>query len=116
MLFHHARQATRVGTDGSVVLLEDQDRNQWDPLMINEASDQLEEALRPGQPGPFVLQAAIRGPARAGTDRRGNRLAHDRGAVRPADRSNRHRSAELNRAVAVAMVDGPAAAWRSWIA
>ena len=109
MLFHHARQATRVGTDGSVVLLEDQDRNQWDPLMINEASDQLEEALRPGQPGPFVLQAAIAGlharaPTAEATDWRMIVALYDQ-----LIRIESSPVAELNRAVAVAMVDGPAA-------
>src|SRR4029079_12476063 len=61
MLFHHARRSTRVAGDGSVVLLEDQDRDRWDPLMISEASDLLEAALRPGRPGPLVLQGGIAG-------------------------------------------------------
>ena len=107
MLFHHARQTTRAGIDGSVVLLEDQDRDEWDPLMINEASDLLEEALRPGRPGPFVLQAAIAGlharaPTAGATDWTMIVALYDE-----LIRLESSPVAELNRAVAVAMVDGP---------
>jgi len=109
MLFHHARRATRVAGDGSVVLLEDQDRDQWDPLMISEASDLLEEALRPGRPGPFVLQAAIAGlharaPTADATDWPMIVALYDQ-----LIRLEPSPVAELNRAVAVAMVDGPEA-------
>jgi RNA polymerase sigma-70 factor (ECF subfamily) len=109
MLFHHARRATRVGTDGSVVLLEDQDRDQWDPLMIYEASELLEQALRHGGRGPFVLQAAIAGlHARAPTADATEwpmivSLYDQLIQLEPSP------VAELNRAVAVAMVDGPGA-------
>jgi RNA polymerase sigma-70 factor (ECF subfamily) len=109
MLFHHARRATRVATDGSVVLLEDQDREQWDPLMIYAASDLLEQALRHGGHGPFVLQAAIAGlHARAPTADATNwpmivALYDQLIRLEPTP------VAELNRAVAVAMVDGPEA-------
>jgi RNA polymerase sigma-70 factor (ECF subfamily) len=109
MLFHHARRATRAAGDGSVVLLEDQDRDQWDPLMITEASDLLEEALRPGRPGPFVLQAAIAGlharaPTADATDWPMIVALYDQ-----LIRLEASPVAELNRAVAVAMVDGPGA-------
>jgi RNA polymerase sigma-70 factor (ECF subfamily) len=109
MLFHHARQATRVTADGSMVLLEDQDRDRWDPLMIEEASDLLDEALRPGRPGPFVLQAAIAGlharaPTAEATDWPMIVALYDQ-----LIRIESSPVAELNRAVAIAMVDGPAA-------
>jgi RNA polymerase sigma-70 factor (ECF subfamily) len=109
MLFHHARRSTRVAGDGSVVLLQDQDRDRWDRLMIYEASEQLEEALRPGQPGPFVLQAAVAGlharaPTAAATDWPMIVALYDQ-----LIRLESSPVAELNRAVAVAMVDGPAA-------
>jgi RNA polymerase sigma-70 factor, ECF subfamily len=109
MVFHHARRATRVGTDGSVVLLEDQDRDQWDPLMIYEASALLEQALRLGGAGPFVLQAAVAGlHARAPTSDATDwpmivSLYDQLIQLEPSP------VAELNRAVAVAMVDGPGA-------
>jgi RNA polymerase sigma-70 factor (ECF subfamily) len=106
MLFHHARRDTRVAADGSVVLLEDQDRNRWDPLMIYQASDLLEQALRPGRSGPFVLQAAIAGlharaPTADATDWRLIVALYDQ-----LIRLEESPVAELNRAVAVAMVDG----------
>jgi RNA polymerase sigma-70 factor (ECF subfamily) len=106
MLFHHARRATRAAGDGSVVLLEDQDRDRWDPLMIAEASDLLEEALRPGRTGPFVLQAAIAGlharaPTADATDWAMIVALYDQ-----LIRLEPSPVAELNRAVAVAMVDG----------
>jgi RNA polymerase sigma-70 factor, ECF subfamily len=109
MLFHHARRETRVAGDGSVVLLEDQDRNRWDPLMIDEASDGLEEALAPGRSGPFVLQAAIAGlharaPTAAATDWPMIIALYDE-----LMRLESSPVTELNRAVAVAMVDGPQA-------
>jgi RNA polymerase sigma-70 factor (ECF subfamily) len=106
MLFHHARRETRVAGDGSVVLLEDQDRDRWDPLMISEATYVLEAALRPGQAGPFVLQAAIAGlharaPTADATDWAMIVALYDQ-----LIRLEPSPVAELNRAVAVAMVDG----------
>jgi RNA polymerase sigma-70 factor (ECF subfamily) len=106
MLFHHARRATRVSGDGSVVLLEEQDRDRWDPLMISEATYVLEAALRPGQAGPFVLQAAIAGlharaPTADATDWAMIIALYDQ-----LIRLEPSPVAELNRAVAVAMVDG----------
>jgi RNA polymerase sigma-70 factor (ECF subfamily) len=109
MVFHHARHDTRVSGDGAVVLLEDQDRDRWDPLMITEASDLLEEALRPGRPGPFVLQAAIAGlharaPRADATDWSMIVALYDQ-----LIRLEPSPVAELNRAVAIAMVHGPRA-------
>ena len=106
MLFHHARRETRTAADGSVVLLEDQDRNRWDPLMIHEASDLLEAALRSGRPGPFALQAAIAGlharaPTTDATDWALIVALYDQ-LIRLVSSP----VAELNRAVAVAMADG----------
>jgi RNA polymerase sigma-70 factor, ECF subfamily len=106
MLFHHARRESRVAGDGSVVLLEDQDRDRWDPLMISEATYVLEAALRPGQSGPFVLQAAIAGlharaPTADATDWAMIVALYDQ-----LIRLEPSPVAELNRAVAVAMVDG----------
>jgi RNA polymerase sigma-70 factor (ECF subfamily) len=109
MLFHHARRETRVAGDGSVVLLEDQDRDRWDPLMINEASDVFEAALASGRSGRFVLQAAIAGvharaPTAGATDWPMIVALYDQ-----LLRLESSPVTELNRAVAVAMVEGPAA-------
>lgn len=104
-----ARRNARVDDDGELVLLEDQDRGRWDRAAISEAGTLLEVALRLGRPGPFQIEAAIQtlhGEARSpdATDWRQivvlyDNLRHHRGGP----------VAELNRAVAVAMVDGPEA-------
>lgn len=60
MLLQDSRRAARVGSDGELVLLPDQDRSRWDPAQIAEGSKLLERAFeRTSRPGPYVLQAAI---------------------------------------------------------
>ena len=59
MLATHARRRARVGPDGSLVLLADQDRDRWDHDMIREASDLVEGSLRRRGPAEYRLQAAI---------------------------------------------------------
>ncbi len=59
MLLHDSRRRTRIGTDGELVLLEDQDRSRWDSREIEEGVRLLERAMRRGRPGPYQLQAAI---------------------------------------------------------
>ena len=106
MLLHDSRRAARVDEAGDLVLLDDQDRGRWDQQQIAEALPLLEEALR-GGPGPFALQAAIAGvhcqTARAeDTDwRQILRLYDLLERVQPSP------IVSLNRAVAVAQVDGP---------
>src|SRR5206468_10092865 len=73
LLLHDSRRATRTTPDGDLVLLEDQDRAQWDQAQIAEGLSLVERALRRGPPGPYVLQAAIaavhaRAPRAADTD------------------------------------------------
>ena len=59
ILLHDARRDARVGADGSLVLLEDQDRGLWDEAEIAEGRRVLERALALRSPGPYQLQAAI---------------------------------------------------------
>jgi RNA polymerase sigma-70 factor (ECF subfamily) len=59
MRLHLARAESRFGSDGSLVLLRDQDRSRWDQARIAQASDLLERAARMGRPGSYQLQAAI---------------------------------------------------------
>lgn len=59
MLLHDARRAARVGDDGELVLLDDQDRSRWDAAGIREGAALVERALRMRTPGPYQLQAAI---------------------------------------------------------
>jgi RNA polymerase sigma-70 factor, ECF subfamily len=108
MLFHRARQAARVDEHGDLVTLEDQDRSRWDQAEAELARRQLADALAARRPGQYQLQAAIAGchaaaPTAAATDwpriaRLYRHLAELTGSP----------VVELNRAVAVAMADGPA--------
>jgi RNA polymerase sigma-70 factor (ECF subfamily) len=59
MLFQDSRRAARVGDDGELVLLDDQDRALWDRGRIDEGARVLERAVSLRRPGPYQLQAAI---------------------------------------------------------
>src|SRR5690606_36897000 len=59
MLLHHARRATRTSAEGDLLLLEEQDRGQWDEAQIREGQELLESALITRQFGAFSVQAAI---------------------------------------------------------
>jgi RNA polymerase sigma-70 factor (ECF subfamily) len=59
MLLHHSRRDARVGVEGELITLEDQDRSRWDQEEIREGLQLLELALRRRQIGPYQLQAAI---------------------------------------------------------
>jgi len=109
MLLHDARRQGRVGADGELVPLEDQDRSRWDRESIAEGLERLDAALRRGEPGPYQVQAAIAAcHADAGvagdTD-----WAEIAALYRELARMVPSPVVELNRAVAVAMADGPAA-------
>lgn len=107
MLFHDSRRNTRLDATGAAVPLEEQDRRRWDTSLIAEADKLLEEAARLFRPGPYQLQAAIAGvhataPSFAATDWARIVVLYDRLAeLRPTP------VVALNRAVAVAMRDGP---------
>ena len=59
LLLHDARREARLAADGSLVLLEEQDRTRWDAAAIAEGSAHLAQALAAGRPGPYQVQAAI---------------------------------------------------------
>jgi RNA polymerase sigma-70 factor (ECF subfamily) len=108
MLLHDARRAARVNTEGDLVLLEDQDRSLWDRPQIERALPLVEESLR-GGPGPFALQAAIAAlhcQARHAGDTDWPQIAQLYAVL---ERVQPSPVVSLNRAVAVAMADGPAA-------
>jgi RNA polymerase sigma-70 factor, ECF subfamily len=107
MLLHDARRRTRVSADGELVLLEEQDRSQWDHAQIDEGLERVDAALHGGRAGPYAIQAAIAAlHARA---RAANETDWRQIAALYALLLERAPSAvvELNHAVAVAMVDGP---------
>jgi len=109
MLLHDARRSARSSRDGDLLLLEEQDRSLWNRAQMDEGRGLVERALSAQPVGPYVLQAAIAAvhadsPDAAATDWRQIVGLYDillRIEPTPV--------VELNRAVAIAMADGPAA-------
>jgi len=109
MLLQDSRRAARMGDDGELVTLEDQDRTRWDRAEIDEGRQVLDTALRHGAAGPYQLQAAIaarHASAARAADTDWPAIARLYGELAAVTRSP---VVELNRAVAVGMADGPAA-------
>ena len=110
MLLAESRAPSRTAADGSLVLLADQDRARWDRALVAEGQAIVRACLRRNQPGPYQIQAAINAvhsdaPTAADTDwRQILRLYDQLLALAPTP------VVALNRAVAVAEVDGPEAA------
>ncbi len=111
MLLHDARRPSRVTASGDIVLLEDQDRSQWNQDAITEGCALLDAALSaPGRPSPYTVQAAIaalhaRAPRHDQTD-----WPQIVGLYQVLLRLHPSPVVELNHAAAVSMVDGPAKA------
>ncbi len=107
LLLGHARAATRTDADGALVLLEDQDRAHWDRALIDEGRRLVVEALRGPGAGRYALQAAIaavhagRRPTPPPTGARSATCTTSSCGSGPL--------VALNRAVPVAMLDGPGA-------
>jgi RNA polymerase sigma-70 factor, ECF subfamily len=110
LLLTQSRGTARVRPDGTLVLLADQDRSRWDRDLIAEGQDIVRACLRRNQPGPYQIQAAINAvhsdaATAADTDWRQILQLYDQLLqVAPTP------VGALNRAVAVAEVDGPQAA------
>lgn len=110
MLLTEARRAARTGPQGELRLLADQDRSLWDRALIDEGHELVRKSVRRNDPGPYQIQAAIdavhtAAPSAEETDWRQVVALYDRLLViAPSP------IAALNRAVAVAEVDGPAVA------
>ena len=109
MLFQDARRATRVDDAGDLVLLTDQDRSRWDRSEIEEGTRILDAALRRGRPGPYQVQAAIAACHATAADPADTDWAEIAALYGELARLMPSPVVELNRAVAVAMADGPAA-------
>jgi RNA polymerase sigma-70 factor (ECF subfamily) len=109
LLLTDARRAARTDDLGELVLLEDQDRGRWDRDMIAEGEAVLETALRQGRPGPYQLHAAIaacHSTAASAEQTDWRQIALLYGEL---IRYEPTPVVEANRAVAVAMAEGPAA-------
>jgi RNA polymerase sigma-70 factor (ECF subfamily) len=109
MLLHESRRAARTSPDGDLVLLDDQDRSRWNRAFIREGSALVEQSLSSRRFGPYTVQAAIgavhaQAPHAAATDWAQIVALYDvlvQMVPSPV--------VDLNRAVAVAMRDGPEA-------
>ncbi|MDQ2785284.1 MAG: RNA polymerase sigma factor [Chloroflexota bacterium] len=109
MLLHESRHVARATPEGDVILLEEQDRSRWNQHQIAEGAALVERALVSRRFGPYTLQAAIaavhaEAPTAAATD--WNEIVGLYDALAQWEPSP---VVALNRAVAVAMRDGPAA-------
>jgi RNA polymerase sigma-70 factor, ECF subfamily len=108
MLLHDARRAARLTPQGDVVLLEDQDRTRWDQAQVQEGLALVEVALRaPGRPSAYALQAAIAALHMRAARAEDTDWPQIAGVYEVLLRLYPSPVVELNRAVAVAMVDGP---------
>jgi RNA polymerase sigma-70 factor, ECF subfamily len=109
MLLHESRRAARTSADGELVLLQDQNRGLWDRELIREGTRLVERALSSGRAGPYAIQAAIsavHADARSMAATDWNEIV---GLYDVLLRRDGSPVVELNRAVAIAMRDGPAA-------
>lgn len=109
MLLHQSRSAARTAPNGDLILLDEQDRTRWNRALIEEGAALVMRALASRRFGPYTLQAAIaavhaEAPTAADTD-----WSEIVGLYDVLLRANPSPVVELNRAVAVAMRDGPAA-------
>ena len=110
LLLTESRRPARTAPDGSIVLLPDQDRSRWDAALVAEGQALVKACLRRNRPGPYQLQAAISAvhsdaPTAADTDWRQILALYDQLMA-----STPTAVVALNRAVALAEVEGPAPA------
>jgi RNA polymerase sigma-70 factor (ECF subfamily) len=109
MLLHDSRRAARTTPEGELVLLDDQDRSRWNQDQIAEGRALVQRALASRRFGPYALQAAIAAVHAEATVAGATDWAQIVGLYDVLLRADRSPVIELNRAVAVAMRDGPAA-------
>jgi RNA polymerase sigma-70 factor (ECF subfamily) len=106
LLLTEARRPARVDAEGALVLLPDQDRSRWDASLVAEGQDLVRKCLRRNAPGPYQLQAAIAAVHSDGpTDWRQVLALYDQLMAQVGSPV-----VALNRAVALAEVEGPATA------
>jgi RNA polymerase sigma-70 factor (ECF subfamily) len=109
MLLHESRRAARASATGELILLNDQDRSLWNRELIGEGSSLVKHALASGRAGPYTLQAAIAAVHAEAADAEATDWNEIVGLYDVLLRADPSPVIELNRAVAVAMRDGPAA-------
>jgi RNA polymerase sigma-70 factor, ECF subfamily len=109
MLLHESRRSTRTSPSGELVLLDDQDRSRWDRKQIAEGISLVERALSSRRIGPYSIQAAIAAVHAESSSTAATDWAEIVGLYDLLLSADPSPVVELNRAVAVAMRDGPAA-------
>jgi RNA polymerase sigma-70 factor (ECF subfamily) len=109
MLLHESRRSSRATPAGEMILLEDQDRSQWDRAQIEEGVDLVERALASHRFGPYTLQAAIAAVHTEASSARATDWPQIVGLYDVLLRTDPSPVIELNRAAAIAMRDGPEA-------
>jgi len=109
MLLHDSRRAARSSVSGELVRLDDQDRSLWDRNQIAEGASLVERALSSRRVGPYSIQAAIAAVHAAAPNAAATDWAEIVGLYDVLSRADPSPVIELNRAVAVAMRDGPSA-------
>jgi RNA polymerase sigma-70 factor, ECF subfamily len=109
MLLQESRRAARTSLEGELILMEAQDRSLWDGEKITEGLSLEERALSSRRIGPYTLQAAIAAVHAEASDAASTDWAQIVGLYDVLVRANPSAVVELNRAVAVAMRDGPGA-------
>jgi len=107
MLLHDSRRGARLDETGQLILLDQQDRSRWDKAEIREGIEVLDEALALNNPGPYQVQAAIsalhaEAPSAEATDWQQIAVLYKTLAIMSPSPV-----VEVNRAVAVAMAEGP---------
>jgi RNA polymerase sigma-70 factor (ECF subfamily) len=108
LLLQEGRRPARTAANGELVLLEDQDRSRWNPALLAEGARLVEQALRSRRFGPYTLQAAIAAVHAEAPDAQRTDWAQVVGLYDLLLRVEPSPVVELNRAIAVAMRDGPA--------
>ena len=109
MLLHESRRAARTSEAGDMILLAEQDRSRWDRAAMAEGIGLLERALASRRFGPYALQAAIAAVHAEAADAAATDWPQIAGLYDVLLRVETSPVVELNRAVAIAMRDGPAA-------
>ena len=112
MVLHDARRQARVDAAGDLVTLENQDRTRWDRDAIAEGCAILDTAIRLGRPGPYQLMAAIVACHATAPDAESTDWAEIAALYERLNQVLPSPVVALNRAVAVAMADGPVAGLR----
>ncbi len=107
MLLQESRRAARTSAKGEVILLEEQERSLWDHELIDEGKALVERALASRRLGPYTIQAAIAAVHAGAQHAASTDWAEIAGLYDVLLRVNPSPVVELNRAVAIAMRDGP---------